>query len=181
MILTQDVISCVALYYEMGKSGSSFLRNEISGTTSKESAIIKDSQRNSYTDGTTARAEHEGLGANVWCRCTSALSVRQETTIARAGTLPLEHSDAEEQQENEGDKTEEDGVLEYNSPSSDEDVNDEIPSLDGKANFLLGTVSRFRRTICSNNRTLFVICNFIICIFNLMLSIQGPHGYQPLS
>ena len=114
-------------------------------------------------------------------------SVRQETTMARAGTLPsylyqrevqpgesvsLECSESEEQQGNEGDETEEeDGVLEYDSPSSDQDfeeesfvddetdadINGEISSLDGKANFHLGTVSRFRRTIRFNNRIFILI------------------------
>ena len=134
------------------------------------------------TNGTTARAEHEGLGANVWCSCVPALCQTgdhvgkswnpsflplSETSTARRISF-LERSNAEEQQENGGDKTEEDGVLEYDSPSCDEDVNDdtsdedvnddtkddasgEIPSLDAEANFLLGTVSHFGRTIRFNN------------------------------
>ena len=37
-----DVINCVALFYENGKSGNSFLRKgEISGTTSTEGEDIK--------------------------------------------------------------------------------------------------------------------------------------------
>ena len=67
--------------------------------------------------------------------------VRQETMMARAGTLPsylyqkdvqpgesvsLERSESEEQQQNEGGETEEeDTVLEYNSPSSNEDSKEE--------------------------------------------------------
>ena len=107
-------------------------------------------------------------------------SVRQETTMARAGTLPsylyqrevqpgesvsLERSG--EQQRNEAEETdEEDGGLEYDSSSS-EDLDDEsfstnndeadddvggIPSLDHEATFLLGTVSRFGRTVRFNSR-----------------------------
>jgi len=107
-------------------------------------------------------------------------SVRQETTMARAGTLPsylyqrevrpgesvsLERSG--EQRRNEAEETEEeDGILEYDSSSS-EDLDDEsfstnndeadddvggIPSLDREATFLLGTVSRFGRTVRFNSR-----------------------------
>ena len=107
-------------------------------------------------------------------------SVRQETKMARAGnpsylyhrevqpgeSVSLEHS--EEHQGNGGRETE-DSVLEYNSPivgknqrkrhSSDnnesDDVSGEIPLLDGEANFLLGTVSQFIRSIRFNNRILF--------------------------
>ena len=116
-------------------------------------------------------------------------SVRQETTMARAGTLPsyLYHREVqpgesvplerpEEHQGNEGRETaaeqeeEQEGVLEYDSPSSCEeseeetfvcnsnesdDVSGQIPSLDDEANFLLGTVSRFGRSIRFNNRILF--------------------------
>ena len=107
------------------------------------------------------------LGAAVCQR-----SVKQETTMARAGTLPsylyqreiqrgesfsLERSDLEEQQEKD---EEEDGMLEYDSPRSDEEsAHDEtacdvggIPSLEREANFLFGRVSRFGRSIHFNSR-----------------------------
>ena len=101
-------------------------------------------------------------------------SVKQETTMARAETLPsylyqreiqpgepvsLERSDLEEQQEKD---EEEDGMLEYDSPSNDEesaydeaacDVG-EISSLEGEANFLFGRVSRFGRSIRFKSRIL---------------------------
>ena len=96
--------------------------------------------------------------------------------MARAGTLPsnlyqrevqpgelvsLEHFVSAEQQETETE--EEDGILQYDSSSDDEDLKerdndeaeDDIGSLDREANFLLGTVSRFGRTIRFNNRILF--------------------------
>ena len=99
-------------------------------------------------------------------------SVKQETTMARVGTLPsylykreiqpgepvsLERSDLEEQQEKD---EEEDGMLEYDSPRSDEEsAHDEtacdvggIPSLEREANFLFGRVSRFGRSIHFNSR-----------------------------
>ena len=81
--------------------------------------------------------------------------------------MSLKHS--EEHQGNGGRETE-DSVLEYNSPSSweeseeetfvsnnneSDDVSGEIPLLDGEANFLLGTVSQFMRSIRFNNRILF--------------------------
>jgi len=103
-------------------------------------------------------------------------SVEQETTMARAGTLPfyfyqrgvqpgelvsLEHFVLEEQQETETEV--EEGIPEYDSSSNDEDLeerdndeaDDDIGSLDCETNFLLGTVSRFGRTIRFNNRIVF--------------------------
>ena len=107
-------------------------------------------------------------------------SVRQETTMARAGTLPsylyqrevrpgesvsLERLGEQRRKEAE-EADEEDGILEYDSSSS-EDLDDEsfstnnyeadddvsgIPSLDREATFLLGTVSRFGRTVRFNSR-----------------------------
>lgn len=112
-------------------------------------------------------------------------SVRQETTMARAGTLPsylyqrevqpgesvsledLEHSISEEQQGIQvGETEDEDGILEYDSssdeeaeegtlPSNSDVADDDIGSLDREANFLLGTVSRFGRTIRFNNRIVY--------------------------
>jgi len=110
-------------------------------------------------------------------------SVRQETTMARAGTLPsylyqrevqpgesvsLEQSISREQQRSQVNETEdEDGILEYDSSSSEEDseegslpgntdeADNDIGSLDSEANFLLKTVSRFGRTIRFNNRTVY--------------------------
>ena len=69
-------------------------------------------------------------------------------------------SDLKEQREK--DKKEE-GMLEYDSPSSDEESADdeaacdvgEILSLEPEANFLLGRVSRFGRSIRFNSRMLF--------------------------
>ena len=74
---------------------------------------------------------------------------------------------SEEQRRNEAEEAdEEDGILEYDSSSS-EDLDDEsfstnndeadddvggIPSLDCEATFLLGTVSRFGRTVRFNSR-----------------------------
>ena len=103
--------------------------------------------------------------------------------MARAGTLPsylyqrevqpgesvsLEHSISREQQGSQVNETEdEDGILEHDSSSSEEDseegslpsntdeADDDIGSLDREANFLLGTVSRFGRTIRFNNRIVY--------------------------
>ena len=91
-------------------------------------------------------------------------SVRQETTVIRARTLPsclyqreiqlgepvsLERSDLEEQQENSGKQDEgEDGILEYDSLSDDGD----IPSLQREADFHLWRGSRFGRSIRFNSR-----------------------------
>ena len=89
--------------------------------------------------------------------------------MARAGTLPSylyqkeiqpgEPVSLEEQQEKD---EEEDGMLEYDSPRSDEEsAHDEtacdvggIPSLEREANFLFGRVSRFGRSIHFNSRIL---------------------------
>ena len=73
--------------------------------------------------------------------------------------VSLERSDLEEQQEKD---EEEDGMLEYDSPRSDEEsAHDEtacdvggIPSLEREANFLFGRVSRFGRSIHFNSRIL---------------------------
>ena len=113
-------------------------------------------------------------------------SVRQETTMARAGTLPsylyqkeiqpgewvcLDQSTSQDQQRNgEQEDDSEDGILEYDSPSSREESGDEsfsnndneadddtgaIPSLEREADFLLGRVSRFGRSIRFNSRIFF--------------------------
>ena len=65
-----------------------------------------------------------------------------------------------EQQETETE--EEDGILEYDSSSDDdleegdnEEADNDIGSLDREANFLLGMVSRFGRTIRFNKRIVF--------------------------
>ena len=71
-----------------------------------------------------------------------------------------ERSDLKEQREKD---EKEDAMLEHDSPSSDEELADdeaacdvgEILSLEQEANFLLGRVSRFRRSIRFNNRILF--------------------------
>ena len=85
----------------------------------------------SYTNDTTVRASYEGLGTNVWCAVRQR-SVRQETTMARAGTLPsylyqrevwpgesvsLECS-AEQRRNEAKEADEKDGILEYYSSSS---------------------------------------------------------------
>ena len=74
--------------------------------------------------------------------------------------VSLECSYLKEQQEKD---EEEDGMLEYDSPSNDEesaydetacDVG-EISSLEGEANFLFGRVSRFGGSIRFKSRILF--------------------------
>ena len=95
------------------------------------------------------------------------LSVRQETTMEGAGTsrrtsirkkfsqfklVSLERSDFEEQQENSGKQDEEeDGILENDSPSDDDD----IPSLEQEADFYLERGSRFGKSIRFNSRIVF--------------------------
>ena len=49
--------------------------------------------------------------------------------MARAEPVSLERSDFEERQERSGKQKEEDGILEYDSPSGDDD----IPSLEREA------------------------------------------------
>ena len=109
-------------------------------------------------------------------------SVRQETTKARAGTLPSNLYQREvrpgelvslerswEQRRNEAEEADdEEGILEYDSSTS-ENLDDEsfstnndeadddvggIPSLDREATFLPGTVSRFGRTVRFNSRNI---------------------------
>ena len=90
--------------------------------------------------------------------------------MARAGTphrasirekfsqVSLECSYLKEQQEKD---EEEDGMLEYDSPSNDEEsaydetASSEISSLEGEANFLFGRVSRFGRSIRFKSRIFF--------------------------
>ena len=110
-------------------------------------------------------------------------SVRQETTMERAGTLLppyLYHREVQpgnsvsfepagkwDGRSGTGDKDDKEGVLEYDLFSSDEDseeqslgddndegdndVGDIKAPLDSEANFLLGTVSRFGKTIRVSN------------------------------
>ena len=110
-------------------------------------------------------------------------SVRQETTMERAGTLlppylyhrevqpgnsvSLEPAGKWDGRSGTGDKDDKEGVLEYDLFSSDEDseeqslgddndegdndVGDIKAPLDSEANFLLGTVSRFGKTIRVSN------------------------------
>ena len=67
-------------------------------------------------------------------------------------SVSLEHSDFEEQQENSGKQDEEeDGILENDSPSDDDD----IPSFEQEADFYLERGSRFGKSIRSNSRILF--------------------------
>ena len=61
-------------------------------------------------------------------------------------------SNFKEQQENSGKQDEEeDGILEYDSPSDDDD----IPSLEREADFYPGRGPRFRRTVRFNSRIVF--------------------------
>ena len=104
--------------------------------------------------------------------------------MARAGTpyrasikeifsqVSLECSYLKEQQEKD---EEEDGMLEYDSPSNDEesaydetacDVG-EISSLEGEANFLFGRVSRFGRSIRFKSRILFSYIFFLFFVFGI--------------
>ena len=74
--------------------------------------------------------------------------------------VSLDHFVWAEQQKTETE--EEDGILEYDSSSDDDleegdndEADNDIGSLDREANFLLGMVSRFGRTIRFNNRIVF--------------------------
>ena len=111
--------------------------------------------------------------------------------MARAGTLPsylykreiqpgepvgLERSDLEEKQEKD---EEEDGMLEYDSPRSDEEsAHDEtawdvgeIPSLEREANFLFGRVSRFGRSITSTAEFCWVNFSLFFLLWNYGIAV----------
>ena len=99
-------------------------------------------------DGTTEHTEDKGLGVNICCSSASALcqtgnndgkswnfpSYLYLREIRPVEPVSLERSDFEEQQENSGKQDEEeDGILENDSPSDDDD----IPSFEQEADFYL--------------------------------------------
>ena len=99
--------------------------------------------------------------AHAYGACVRQRTVRQETTMAKAGTLPsylYQRQILPEQRVAFLDGVFEDGALsEYDSSSEEEineedEVNDDIDDIGVEANFLIGTKSRFGRTIRYNNR-----------------------------
>ena len=102
-----------------------------------------------WPDGTTEHAEDEGLGVNIYCSSASALRKRE---IQPVEPISLERSDFEEQQENCGQQgEEEDGILENDFPSDDDD----ILSLEREADFYLARGSCFGRSIRFNSIIVF--------------------------
>ena len=100
------------------------------------------------SNGITEHTEDKGLGVNICCSSTSALcqtgnndgkswnfpSYLYLREIRPVEPVSLERSDFEEQQENSGKQDEEeDGILENDSPSDDDD----IPSFEQEADFYL--------------------------------------------
>ena len=114
----------------------------------------------------TEYTEDEGLSLNICCSGASALcqtgnndgkswnspSYLYQREIKPGEPVSLERSDFEEQQENSGKQDEEeDGILEYDSPSDDGD----IPSVEQEADFHLGRGSRLVRSFRFNGRVVF--------------------------
>ena len=116
-------------------------------------------------DGITEHTEDEGLSVNICCSSASALcqtgnndgkssnfpSYLYHRKIQSVEPVSLERSDFEGQQENSGKQDEEeDGMLEYDSPSDDN-----IPPVEWEAYFYLGRYSRLGRSIHFNSRIVF--------------------------
>ena len=114
----------------------------------------------------TEYIEDEGLSLNICRSGASALcqtgnndgkswnspSYLYQREIKPGEPVSLERSDFEEQQENSGKQDEEeDGILEYDSPSDDGD----IPSVEQEADFHLGSGSRLVRSFRFNGRVVF--------------------------
>ena len=126
----------------------------------------------------TEYTEDEGLSLNICCSGASALcqtgnndgkswnspSYLYQREIKPGEPVSLERSDFEEQQENSGKQDEEeDGILEYDSPSDDGD----IPSVEQEADFHLGRGSRLVRSFRFNGRVVFSWFFFIFLAMEL--------------
>ena len=150
-----DIINCVALYYEKGASGNAFLRKE------KFRAPVSRQVKTLNVLKETVRWVDQSLLLSAVRQRT----VRQETTMARAGTLPDFLYEKDIVPGESVDLTGDVGLPdEYDTSSSAEEEETEdqvgegsvrVATLDGEANFLLGRVSAFGRAVRFNSRFMF--------------------------
>ena len=154
-------------------------------------------------DGITEHTEDEGLSVNICCSSASALcqtgnndgkssnfpSYLYHRKIQSVEPVSLERSDFEGQQENSGKQDEEeDGMLEYDSPSDDD-----IPPVEWEAYFYLGRDSRLGRSIHFNSRIVFSYfflisvvmkpwdCRDLLCFMHLLKLLFVSDTDLPLS
>ena len=154
------------------------LQIQILGTCHDPVGRTRNSTVTTWANGTTEHTEDEGLGVSVCCRSASAL-FRTGNNDGKSWNIPVEpQSDRNSTRRTGKSRTlwlrgvarkqrkqdeEEDGILEYDSPSDDGD----IPSLEQEADFHLGRGSRFGRSIRFNSRIVFSKLLFISLVMEL--------------
>ena len=150
-----DIINCVALYYEKGASGNAFLRKEkFRAPVSRQVKTLK-----------VLKETVRWVDQSLLLSAVRQRTVRQETTMARAGTLPDFLYEKDIVPGESVDLTGDVGLPdEYVTSSSAEEGETEdqvgegsvrVATLDGEANFLLGRVSAFGRAVRFNSRFMF--------------------------
>ena len=150
-----DIINCVALYYEKGASGNAFLRKEkFRAPVSRQVKTLK-----------VLKETVRWVDLSLLLSAFRQRTVRQETTMARAGTLPDFLYEKDIVPGESVDLTGDVGLPdEYDTSSSAEEKETEdqvgegsvrVATLDGEANFLLGRVSAFGRAVRFNSRFMF--------------------------
>ena len=150
-----DIINCLALYYEKGASGNAFLRKEkFRAPVSRQVKTLK-----------VLKETVRWLDQSLLLSAVRQRTVRQETTMARAGTLPDFLYEKDIVPGESVDLTGDVGLPdEYVTSSSAEEEETEdqvgegtvrVATLDGEANFLLGRVSAFGRAVRFNSRFMF--------------------------
>ena len=150
-----DIINCVALYYEKGASGNAFLRKEkFRAPVSRQVKTLK-----------VLKETVRWVDQSLLLSAVRQRTVRQETTMARAGTLPDFLYEKDIVPGESVDLTGDVGLPdEYDTSSSAEEKETEdqvgegsvrVATLDGEANFLLGKVSAFGRAVRFNSRFMF--------------------------
>ena len=150
-----DIINCVALYYEKGASGNAFLRKEkFRAPVSRQVKTLK-----------VLKETVRWVDQSLLLSAVRQRTVRQETTMARAGTLPDFLYEKDIVPGESVDLTGDVGLPdEYVTSSSAEEEETEdqvgegsvrVATLDGEANFLLGRVSAFGRAVRFNSRFMF--------------------------
>ena len=150
-----DIINCVALYYEKGASGNAFLRKEkFRAPVSRQVKTLK-----------VLKETVRWVDQSLLLSAVRQRTVRQETTMARAGTLPDFLYEKDIVPGESVDLTGDVGLPdEYVTSSSAEEGETEdqvgegsvrVATLDGEANFLLGKVSAFGRAVRFNSRFMF--------------------------
>ena len=150
-----DIINCVALYYEKGASGNAFLRKEkIRAPVSRQVKTLK-----------VLKETVRWVDQSLLLSAVRQRTVRQETTMARAGTLPDFLYEKDIVPGESVDLTGDVGLPdEYDTSGSaeEEEAEDQVgegsvrvATLDGEANFLLGRVSAFGRAVRFNSRFMF--------------------------